>query len=122
MTPQQFTEVKAGYVNELRQLPQRLDALTARYWGDILLDELSSDSAFMMANAIANLTQQQVVDYFRDNIASATSTRVVARSAGRGHQAGFTANRDEPETAVVLEAGNTNYAEFKEDLPEFSYP
>jgi insulysin len=122
MTPRQFTELKAGYVNELRQLPQRLDALTARYWGDILLDELSSDSAFMMADAIADLTQQQVVEYFRDNIATTTSTRVVARSPGRGHLATFNASRDEPEAAIVLEAGNSNYADFKTDLPAFSYP
>lgn len=122
MTPAQFNGIKASYVNELRQLPQRLDALSARYWSDILLDELSRDSAFMMAEAVAGLTQQQVVDYYREKIADPTSTRVIARSAGNGHRAAFMANRNEPDDAVILQGGNTNYAEFKAGLPQFPYP
>lgn len=117
----QFNGMKDSLVSELRQLPQRLDELSGRYWGDILQEELTRDSALQMADAIAALTKQQVFDYYRTRIADPLSTRLVARSPGRGHLATFNANRNES-GAVVLEAGNTDYAEFKASLPEFPYP
>ena len=121
MPAEQFDAIKAGLVNDMRELPQRLDALSGRYWSDILLEEFNGDSGLQMAAAVDALTQQNVVDYYRSHIADPTATRVVARSAGRGQQAEFQAQVSEAPETIVIEAGHSNYAEFKAPLPEFVY-
>jgi secreted Zn-dependent insulinase-like peptidase len=121
MPAEQFDAIKSGLVNDMRELPQRLDALSGRYWSDILLEEFNGDSGLQMAAAVDALTQQNVVDYYRSHIADPNATRVVARSAGRGHQAEFEAQMNEAPGTIAIEAGYSSYADFKAALPEFVY-
>ncbi len=121
MPPEQFDGIKAGLVSDLRELPQRLDALSGRYWSDILLEETAADSGLQMASAVEALTQQDVVDYYRSHVADSSATRVIARSAGREHQAGFQANRAESPDTIVIEAGHSSYTGFKSTQAQFVY-
>jgi insulysin len=122
MPAQQFNGTKQGLLNELRQIPEGLDALSSRYWSDILSGDFTQDRALQMAEVVATLTQAEVVDYFRMNVADPKATRLVARSAGRAQQQAFTNKRKEPATTEVIQAGTSNYADFKANKPVFSYP
>jgi hypothetical protein len=122
MPPEQFNAIKSGFLNDLRQVPDQLDALSSRYWSDILLEEFTADSGLKMADAVASVTQQEVLDYYRVHVADLNATRVVARSAGRPHMAAFLARRKEPAAAVVIQAGHTSYADFKAGKQLYSYP
>lgn len=122
LSPDMFNDIRNGLVNDLRSMPKRLDALSGRYWGDIVLEQFNTDSSFQMADAVAALTQQQIVDYYREHVADPSATRVVARSAGRNQQEAFRAARKEPASTVVIEAGHSNYDDFKAGKPEFTYP
>lgn len=121
MPAEQFDGIKAGLVSDLRELPQRLDALSGRYWSDILLEETSADSGLQMASAVEELTQQDVVDYYRSHVADSSATRVVARSAGREHLASFQAGRAESADTIVIEAGHSSYNGFKSAQDQFVY-
>ncbi len=122
MPAEQFNAIKSGFLNDLRQLPDQLDALSSRYWSDILLEEFTADSGLKMADAVANVTQQQVLDYYRSYVADKNAARVVARTAGRPHLAGFLARKAEPKTTVVIEAGHTSYTDFKAGKQLYTYP
>ena len=122
MPPEQFAAIKSGFLNDLRQVPDQLDALSSRYWDDILLEEFNADSGLKMADAVAGVTQQEVLDYYRAHVADLGATRVVARSAGRPHMAGFVARRKEPLGTVVIQAGHTSYADYKAGKQLYTYP
>ena len=122
MPAEQFNAIKSGFLNDLRQVPDQLDALSSRYWDDILLEEFNADSGLKMADAVASVTQQEVLDYYRAQVADLSATRVVARSAGRPHMAGFLARRKEPAATVVIQAGHTSYADYKAGKQLYTYP
>ncbi len=122
MPAEQFNAIKSGFLNDLRQVPDQLDALSSRYWSDILLEEFTADSGLKMADAVSNITQQEVIDYYRSHVADLSAARVVARSAGRPHMTGFLARKKEPATSVVIEAGHTSYADFKAGKQLYTYP
>jgi insulysin len=122
MPPEQFEAIKAGLLNEMRQLPERLDSLSARFWNDILLEETRTDSRLQMAEEVARLTQAGVVDYFRRHVADPAALRVVLRSVGSSHRAAFEQKRAAETATLVIEAGDSDYREFKARWPVFNYP
>ena len=121
MDPQMFDDIKAGMLTSMRQPPQRLDALSGRYWSDILIQEFGRDSSLEMADAIESLNQQQIVDYYRQHIADLSAARLVARSAGRPVRQQYLATRSEEADTVILDDGNADYLPFKESAEQYEF-
>ncbi|HTR00184.1 MAG TPA: insulinase family protein [Candidatus Acidoferrum sp.] len=119
MPPEQFADIKNGLLNDLRQLPEQLDNLSSRYWSDILLEELDADSQLKLSEAVAQLTQGAVVDYYHRVIANPATTRVVARSFGRNM---LQSRKPEPAGTVLLDGTHGNYAGFKAGQAVYNYP
>jgi insulysin len=121
MDPAMFADIKNGMLNSMRQPPQRLDALSGRYWSDILIQEFDRDSSLEMADAIEALTQARIVAYYRDHVANLGAGRLVARSAGRQVRQQYLANIDEAEDAVILDDGNADYLPFKATAEQYEF-
>lgn len=120
MDPAMFDGIKAGLLTSLREAPQRLNALSNRYWSDILIGEFEQDSTLELADAIAALTLEQVTTYYREHVATAQG-RLVARSAGRGLRPAFVAARAEGVDAVILDEGFADYRPFKQAAPKYEF-
>jgi secreted Zn-dependent insulinase-like peptidase len=99
-----------------------LDVLSGRYWGDILLGHESQDRNFALADAVAAVTQEQVVDYYRQHIANPQAGRLVMRSVGMGHQQQFRAAGSESAGTVQIGTDAPELEMFKNSRPVFAYP
>ena len=121
MDPAMFEDIKNGMLNNMRQPPQRLDALSGRFWSDILIQQYESDSSLEMAAAIESLTQAHIVDYYNTYVARPGTGRLVARSAGRPVRQQYLAAMDEPEDAVILDDGNDDYLPFKKSAQQYEF-
>lgn len=121
MAPAMFADIKAGLVTELRQPPQRLNGLSARYWSDILIEEYAADSTLQMAAAIDALTLGDIVAWYNARVASPDSGRLVARSAGRPQLTSFRAARAEDADTLILDDGNADYLPFKQQAEQFEF-
>ncbi|MEY4640157.1 MAG: hypothetical protein RLZZ227_151 [Pseudomonadota bacterium] len=116
-----FDATKAGLVSELRQPPQRLNSLSARYWSDILIEEYAEDSTLLMADAIDALTLQDLVAWYQARVADPDAGRLVARSAGRPQLEAFVAARAEDADTLILDDGNADYLPFKREAEQFEF-
>jgi insulysin len=121
MDPAMFDDIKNGMLNNMRQPPQRLDALSGRYWSDILVQEFERDSSLEMADAIAALTLSEVVDYYNRHVANPGTGRLVARSAGRPVRQQYLAAVNESDEVVILDDGNADYLPFKETAEQYEF-
>ncbi len=121
LDPAVFEATKAGLVTELRQPPQRLNSLSARYWSDILIEEYAEDSTLQMADAIEALTLADVVAWYNARVADPNAGRLVARSAGRPLLAEFQAARAEDATTLIMDDGNADYLPFKQEAEQFEF-
>jgi secreted Zn-dependent insulinase-like peptidase len=122
MTDEQFNGIKSGLLNELTQLPTQMNDLSGRYWGDILLEETTIDSQLKMAGAVAQLSRQDAIDYYRDVVMAPGAARVVARSTGRNHLANFLARRAEAAGTILLDGSDAAYENFKNGKSLYTYP
>lgn len=121
LDPDMFAATKAGLVTDLRQPPQRLNSLSARYWSDILIEEYERDSTLQMADAIEALTLDDVAAWYNARVAAPGAGRLVARSAGRPQQQAFLAARDEDDDTLVMDDGNDDYLPFKQQAEQFEF-
>lgn len=121
MPPAQFADFQNGLVTSLRQPPQRLSELTGRYWRDILIEEYAQDSTLQMADAIAALTQADVLGWYRTRLADPDAGRLVARSAGRPHRDDYLMARREGRGELLFDNGNTDYRRFKQTAEVFEF-
>lgn len=121
LDPAVFEATKAGLVTDLRQPPQRLNSLSARYWSDILIEEYEQDSTLQMADAIETLTLNDVSAWYAARVATPDAGRLVARSAGRPQQQAFIAARDEDAETLVMDDGNDDYLPFKQQAEQFEF-
>jgi insulysin len=121
LDPAVFDATKAGLVTELRQPPQRLNSLSARYWSDILIEEYTNDSTLQMADAIEALTLADLVAWYDARVANPDSGRLVARSAGRPALTGFLAARAEDAGTLIMDDGNEDYLPFKQQAEQFEF-
>ncbi|HWK52753.1 MAG TPA: insulinase family protein [Hyphomicrobiales bacterium] len=121
MPQAQFEAIKAGVLTNLRQPPRRLEALSGRYWNDILLQHYATDSSLEMADAIEALTQGEVVDYYLAQVAQGGAGRLVARTAGTGMREGFLAARREGSEAVVLDDDSAGQNAFKQASEQYEF-
>ncbi|MDT8398526.1 MAG: insulinase family protein [Pseudomonadales bacterium] len=113
-----FAAIKAGLLNNLLQKPQRLNALSRRFWGDIQIGEYDADSTLMMAEAITALTKADIEKYYATHLADADAVRLVVRSTGSAHEEVFTAAREREVSpgVIYLDADND-----LKDTAEFFY-
>lgn len=116
-----FDDIKTGLVTELRQPPQRLNSLNARYWSDILIEEYTADSTLQMAAAIEALTLDDIVAWYNARVASPDSGRLVARSAGRPQLTSFLAARAEAADTLIMDDGHADYLPFKQAAGQFEF-
>jgi insulysin len=116
-----FAATKAGLVTDLRQPPQRLNSLSARYWADILTEEYEVDSTLQMADAIEALTLADVSAWYNARVATPGAGRLVARSVGRPQKEAFLAAREEDPETLVMDDGNTDYLPFKLQAEQFEF-
>lgn len=93
MSADKFGSVRSGLLNNLRQDPQTLRALSSRFWSDILIEEYDNDSTLQMADAIAGITLEDVLEYYRQHVLGPQVERLVARTAGRPHRDDFAGAR-----------------------------
>ncbi len=121
LDPVLFADTKAGLVNELRQPPQRLNSLSARYWSDILIEEYEQDSTLQMADAIDALTLADLVAWYNARVADPEAGRLVARSAGRPQLTQYLAARREDADTLVMDDGNADYLPFKQEAEQFEF-
>lgn len=121
MDPATFASIKAGLLTGLRQPPERLNALSGRYWSDILIEEYARDSTLQMADAIEALTHADILAWYQMRVADPSAGRLVARSAGRQMLSAFLNARSEPQDAIVLDGGNAEYRPFKEAAEQFEF-
>jgi secreted Zn-dependent insulinase-like peptidase len=121
LDPATFDGIKAGLVTELRQPPQRLNSLSARYWSDILIEEYAEDSTLKMADAIDAVTLGEVVAWYSERVLDPRAGRLVARSAGRPLLDAFHSARNEPAGTVILDDGNADYLPFKQQAQQFEF-
>ena len=121
LDPVVFAATKAGLVTELRQPPQRLNSLSARYWSDILIEEYTADSTLQMADAIEALTLADVVAWYKARAATPGAGRLVARSAGRPQVEAFVAARAEEPGTLIMDDGNADYLPFKQQAEQFEF-
>jgi insulysin len=121
LDPAVFEATKAGLVTELRQPPQRMNSLSARYWSDILIEEYTVDSTLQMADAIEALTLADLVAWYDARVASPESGRLVARSAGRPQLTSFLAARAEDADTLIMDDGNADYLPFKQQAEQFEF-
>lgn len=121
LEPAVFEATKAGLVTDLRQPPQRLNSLSARYWSDILIEEYEQDSTLQMADAIEALTLADVSSWYAAHVARPDAGRLVARSAGRPQQQAFIATRAEEAGTLIMDDGNDDYLPFKQRAEQFEF-
>jgi insulysin len=121
LDPAQFNDIKSGLLTSLRQPPQRMNALSGRYWSDILVEKYSEDSTLQMADAVEALTHADVLAWYQTRVAAPQASRLVARSVGRPMREQFAARRIEPEDTVILDAGNVDYLPFKQAAEQFEF-
>jgi len=114
-----FEGIKAGLLTSLREPPQRLNALSNRYWSDILTGDFDEDSTLQLANAIEALVLGEILELYRDHVARA-SGRVVARSAGKAMREDFEAARQEQADTIVLH-GFADYRRFKQQSEHYEF-
>jgi secreted Zn-dependent insulinase-like peptidase len=122
MPEDQFNGIKSGLLNELTQLPTQMDELSSRYWGDIMLEATTIDSQLKMAAAVAQLSKQDALDYYRDVVTAPGAGRVVARSIGRSQMANFLARKAEASGTVQLDGSDAAYENFKNGKAVYTYP
>ncbi|MDR2213674.1 MAG: insulinase family protein [Pseudomonadales bacterium] len=116
-----FDSTKAGLLTSLRQPPRRLEALSSRYWSDILIEEYEQDSTLAMANAVEALTLDDLRAYYHEHIVAPNAGRLVARSAGRGALEAYRAELNEAPGTVVLDEGPAEYAAFKASAEQYEF-
>jgi len=122
MATERFADIQAGLLNNIRQEPQTLQALSGRYWSDILLEEFTQDSSLVMAAAIEQLTQADVVRYFRDHVVPPGSGRLVARSFGTPHSAAkLTAAAEPAADALTVTDTLESFNAFKAMFDSYTY-
>ena len=121
MAQPMFADIKAGLVTELRQPPQRLNSLNARYWSDILIEEYTEDSTLQMADAIEALALDDIVVWYNTRVVSPDAGRLVARSAGRPQLTDYLAARAEAADTLIMEDGNADYRPFKQAAEQFEF-
>lgn len=122
MPAERFADIQAGLLNNIRQEPQTLQALSGRYWSDILLEEYTQDSSLIMADAIERLTQADVVGYFREHVVPPGSRRLVARSFGTPHASAriTVAAQPGPDVVTVMDTVESFNA-FKAMFDSYTY-
>src|SRR5690606_13717128 len=120
MTEFAFDGAKQGVLTNLRQPPRRLEALSGRYWSDILIQEYERDSTLAMADAIESLTVEDLRRYYHAYVENRTGY-VVARSPGRNAVEDFLAEREEAADVVVLEENSPEYEAFKAQSEQYEF-
>jgi insulysin len=122
MPESMFDDIKAGLLNNLRQEPQSLQALSGRYWGDIMLEEYDRDSTLAMADAIEALDKAAITGYYRRHVMPPGSGRLVARSFGHPHQAARAALSNASDAGfITVEDTLESYNAFKADADFYEY-
>jgi len=116
-----FNDFKAGMLTSMRQPPQRMNALSGRYWSDILVEEYEVDSTLQMADAIEALTHADIVAWYQNHVTNPEATRLVARSTGRPMLEQFQAARMEAADTVVLTDVDVDYLPFKQAADQFEF-
>ena len=122
MPESMFNDIKAGLLNNLRQEPQSLGALSGRFWSDILIEETAEDSTLKMAEAIEALEQSDIVEYYRRQVVQGDAAALVGMSAGRLHQEDFlSAQQSLNSDAILIEDRVESYNAFKQSSEVFTF-
>jgi insulysin len=114
MSEEEFTAIKSGLLNSLLEKPQRMGSLSARYWNDILEQDLQQDSLLELAAAVEAVSLDEVRTYYQSHVIAAEPGRLLARSFGSVHQQAYAEAQQNyaPETTVLVESAES-YRAFK---------
>lgn len=115
-----FNEYRSGLLTTLRAPVQRLGSLSSRYWNDIMIGEFAEDSTLKLADAVAALSREEVVEYFK-RLVHEDAGRLVARSAGNTLRESYLAALEEGEDAVLLDDGVVDYRPFKDQAEHYEF-
>ncbi|MAM71046.1 MAG: peptidase M16 [Gammaproteobacteria bacterium] len=122
MPQEEFDMIKAGLLTNLREKPQRLGSLSSRFWGDILEQNLQTDSRLQLADAIAAVNKEDVLTFYQDYVNSDTYGELVSRSFGRNHALEYEqAQENYAEGTRVLEETAESYRAFKESQAVYEF-
>ena len=122
MPDSMFDDIKAGLLNNLRQEPQSLRALSGRYWSDIMLEEYEQDSTLAMADAIEALDKAAIAQYYRRYVLPPGGGRLVARSFGNPHRpAGTRPVSPDEDGFTIVEDSLESYNAFKAGAELYHY-
>ena len=122
MPDSMFSDIKAGLLNNLRQEPQSLGALSGRFWSDILIEETAEDATLKMADAIEALEKSDIVEYYRRQVVQGEAAALVGMSAGRLHQKDFqSAQQSLNSDAILIEDNIDSYNAFKQSSEVFTF-
>lgn len=121
MSDAMFADIQAGLLNNLRQEPKTLQGLSGRYWSDILTEKYTVDSTTEMANAIAALDKQAIVDFFQRRVIAGGDARLVAVSVGNGMDDAYAENHDAPAATRVVEDDIDSFNAFKSQTDAYRY-
>ena len=94
MTPEEFSQHKAGLIARLLEAPKNLGERSQLYWRDIGDDHLTFDSRQQMAALVEALDQETMMTFFRSVQSGLTGNRLLVYSSGQFE--------DEPERGHVL--------------------
>ena len=122
MPEDEFAAIKSGLLNSLLEKPQRMGSLSARYWNDILEQDLGNDSLLELAAAVQQVSLQAVRNYYQTHVSATGRGRLVSRSFGNVHQAAYQQARENlaPET-IVLDENAQSYRNFKAGQEVYQY-
>ena len=109
------------FLNNLRQEPQTLQALSNRYWSDILLENYTVDSTHEMAGAIAALTKADIVDYYNKRVIRNGGSRLVTIAVGSTHGAEYESNHAPGSKTISISDDIDWYNAFKADAEVYQY-
>ncbi len=121
MPESMFDDIRSGLLNNLRQEPQTLQALSNRYWSDILLENYTVDSTHEMADAIAALTKADIVDYYNKRVIQNGGSRLVAIAVGSTHGAEYKSNHAPGSKTISIPDDIDRYNAFKADAEVYQY-
>ncbi len=122
MPASMFNDIKAGLLNNLRQEPQSLGALSGRFWSDILIEETAEDSTLKMADAIEALDKSDILEYFHNQVIAGNAGSLVAMSAGRLHQEDYLSAKEKQDSdTIIIEDRIESYNAFKQSSDVFTF-
>ncbi len=122
MPDSMFNDIKAGLLNNLRQEPQSLGALSGRFWSDILIEETAEDFTLKMADAIEALEKSDILEYFRNQVIAGNAGSLVGMSAGRLHQEDYlAAKQKQGSDTIIIEDRIESYNAFKQSSDVFTF-